>query len=783
VIPAHDPPAGGTRVPVLGTRPSTVFALVGALLVVLGGTGALGGLSTSTFSVVGTATIAAFVVGIRRNRPALGWGWIIICVALVLFVAGGAAREALHTLGNLTSSRSLVPDLITLPGYVLLAVGATAMASSGHNRRRPDLDVLLDSVIASLGVLALEWVYLIAPALAHTRVPLHVRVLLACYPAMSAFLVATCTRVTFRGRAHRVRAHQYLAVSFVCLLIGDMLYTLDDSRLVGFHGSLVDIPYGLAFIAAGASALHPSMAHPTAPDPRARPAPTKARLAFVASALGIPAVVTAFGPQLSGSDRDVVSCLALILTACAIWRVTRALGAHADSQLQLVHQATHDMLTGLPNRRVAGAFVTQCLTRAAVSGRIVALVFLDIDRFKMVNDTFGHSVGDELLLAVARRLQGGTQTTDLVARLGGDEFVIVIDDLPSTANAVDTARRIHGLLRDPFTVGGAEIFSTASIGIACGGGTEPPTDAETLIRNADLAMYQAKAAGRDGVAMFSGDVHSQVAERLRIERDLRHAVDRNELAAHYQPIVSLRGGHLIGFEALLRWHHPIDGQIPPDVFIPIAEETGLIVAIDEWVLDQACRDMAKWRRETSAAADLTVAVNVSARQFKELELLTAVNAALGAHRLPAGSLRIELTESLLIGKSKSTTEVLEELRRIGVGISIDDFGTGYSSLAYLQRYPVDCVKIDRSFVAPLAEDDTAEESLVTAIIAMCGALGMKTLAEGIEVESQREKLIELGCDQGQGWLFAKAIPAADVSALLLDPVTRLGAGAAVPGRV
>jgi diguanylate cyclase (GGDEF)-like protein len=730
--------------------------------------GLLGPLSASTFPLIGSATVVAFVVGIRRNQPVLWWGWAIVCFALVLFVAGGAAREEMHTLGNLTASRSLAPDLITMPGYLLLGIGATAMASSGRVRRRPDLDVMLDSVIASLGVLVVEWVYLIAPVLSHAQVPLRIRVVLACYPAMSAFLVATCVRIAFRGRAQRVRAHQYLAVSFVFLLIGDVLYTLADARVVQFPGNLLDIPYGLAFVFAGSSALHPSMGHRSAPIPQAGPRPTKARLAFVATALGLPAVVTAFGPHSSQSDRAVVSSIALVLTAFAIWRVSRALGAHAPAERQLTHQATHDMLTGLPNRRVTGAFVADCLTRAAVSGRIVALLFLDVDRFKMVNDTFGHSVGDELLLAVARRLQGATKSADLVARLGGDEFVIVIDDLNGASDAIEIALRIHGLLRAPFTVGGAEVFCTASVGVACGGGSDAGVDAEALIRDADLAMYQAKGAGRDGVAMFSEDVHGQVAERLRIERDLRHAVDRNELIVHYQPIVSMRTGAVEGFEALLRWFHPIDGPISPDVFIPIAEETGLIAQIGEWVLDEACRTMAVWRRNLPDSVTLNVAVNVSARQFRSGELLDTVRATLKRHHLPSSALRIELTESLLLATSASTIEVLHELRRMGVGISIDDFGTGYSSLAYLQRYPVDCVKIDRSFVTPLTGDDTPEESMVAAIIAMCGALNLKTVAEGIEARAQHDKLAELGCDFGQGWLFAKAMSAAEASTILAD---------------
>jgi diguanylate cyclase (GGDEF)-like protein len=748
---------------------SALFGIVGGVWVIAGCLGALGPLSTSTFSIVGTATIVAFILGIRRNRPAVPWGWAIICLALVLFVAGGAAREWLHTLGNLTSSRSLVPDLITMPGYVLLGVGLTAVASSDRGSRRPNLDVMLDSVIAALGVLVLEWVYLIAPALSETHAPLRTRFLLAGYPAMSTFLVATCMRITFRGRAHRIRAHQYLGVSFVCLLVGDVLYTLADARLVVFHGTLLDIPYGLAFIGAGSAVLHPSMARPTAPEAESRSTPTRARLAFVAAALGLPALVTAFGRASTRSDHYVVSSIALVLTACAIWRVNRALGAHAHAELQLTHQATHDILTGLPNRRMAGAFITECLLQAVGTGHIVALLFLDIDRFKMVNDTFGHSIGDELLLAVARRLQGGTQESDLVARLGGDEFVIVIDGLKGESDAIQTALRIHSLLRAPFNIQGAEIFSTASIGVACGGGGAGAgigtTNAETMIRDADLAMYQAKGAGRDGVAMFSESGRGQVADRLRIERDLRHAVERNELAVHYQPIVSLTTGDIEGFEALLRWFHPVDGPISPDIFIPIAEETGLIVAIGEWVLQESCRAMAVWRKEGPGARNLTVAVNVSGRQFRG-ELLDTIKTALHIHHLPPQSLRIELTESMLIATSESTTRVLAELRRLGIGLSIDDFGTGYSSLAYLQRYPVDCVKIDRSFVSPLSAEDTAEESLVAAIIAMSGALNMKTVAEGIEDENQRRKLTELGCELGQGWLFAKAMPAEEVSVLL-----------------
>jgi diguanylate cyclase (GGDEF)-like protein len=742
-------------------------------VVFVGCAGALGSLSAGTFSIVGAATVAAFVVGIWRNHPAVRWAWMIVCVALILFVAGGAAREMLNTLGNLTSSRSLLPDLITLPGYVLIGVGSIAMGSS-EGRRRPDLDVILDSVIAALGALVLEWVYLIAPGLSDAGVPSRIRILLAIYPAMSAFLVATRLTIVFRGQAHRARSQQYLGVSFGCLLVGDVLYTLADARLVQFHGTWLDIPYGLAFIAAGSSVLHPSVADRVGPVARHGPSRARTRLVFVAVALGLPAVVTVFGPDSSHSDRAVVSLIALVLAACAIWRVSRALGAHAQAERQLMHQATHDMLTGLPNRRIAGAFVAECLSRASLSGRIVALLFLDVDRFKMVNDTFGHSVGDELLLAVARRLQANIQSTDLVARLGGDEFIIVVDGLKGASDAITVALRIHESLRAPFTLDGVEIFATVSIGVACGGGGLV-TDAETMIRDADLAMYQAKGNGRDGVAMFSEDVHGQVAERLRIERDLRHAMERRELAVHYQPIISLRTGQIAGFEALLRWFHPIDGLISAALLIPIAEESGLIVQIGAWVLDEACRTMAEWRRQLPPGSTLSVAVNVSARQFLNGELLEVIRTALRVHQLPANALRIEITESMLLDTSDATTVVLGELRRMGLGLSIDDFGTGYSSLAYLQRYPVDCVKIDRAFVAPLADEDSPDESLVAAIIAMGGALGMKTVAEGIETDCQRRKLTDLGCTFGQGWLFAKAMSADDASALLRD-----GLGSSIP---
>jgi diguanylate cyclase (GGDEF)-like protein len=414
---------------------------------------------------------------------------------------------------------------------------------------------------------------------------------------------------------------------------------------------------------------------------------------------------------------------------------------------------------------VAEQRVATALRTSAFERRQVALLFLDVDRFKLVNDTVGHALGDDLLVEVARRIKATVRHDDLVARTGGDEFVVVLEHLTEEAEGVDWAERIRGCFASPFLVRGNEIYSSASVGVVVADGRDRTVDFGTMIRDADTAMYQVKEAGRDGIAVFDASMRDRAAERVALEHDLRSGIERGEVSVHYQPIMALPHGPAVGVEALVRWTHPRFGEIPPSKFVPIAEESGLIEALGALVLADACRSLAHWRLDVPAAAELYVCVNVSARQLRDPSLPDQVSTALAENGLPAQALCLELTESILM-ENLGEAERLNELRDLGVRLSIDDFGTGYSSLSYLKRFPLDYVKIDRAFVEGLDRPHTSDESLVAAIVAMTRAMGMLTIGEGVQTAAQERRLIELGCDAAQGYRYSRAVPADEVPAML-----------------
>ena len=747
-----------SRAPRTGAaRASFGFAAVGGAWAAAHGLDLLGPLESLTFLLLGVATITATVVGVRRYRPRLRWPWGLMCAALILFVIGGAARLELHTLGNVSASRTLIPDAITLPGYLLLAIGLSGLARVRGRGLADELDNLLDGAVAALAALTLAWVYLIDPVLFHQHSPLPVRLVLAAYPAMSVLFVAIAAPIALIPGKRRAAAYRFLLAATAFLLAGDVIYMFAEVGVVRLPPSLLDLPYALAFVAFGAHVLHPSMRALCEPVAPSEVAQRRGRVGFIAVALSLPALVTVVRGDSVSHDRIPLAVIVLALTATAVWRLLRALAAHARSEALLSYQATHDVLTGLPNRRLALEELGRALVHAGEVDSHVALVFIDVDRFKLVNDTVGHSIGDRLLIAVGTRLVDRAPPAGLVARIGGDEFVVVLDRMHDLSHAVELADGIRRSFAQPFSVGESELYTSASLGVAYCDGLNLDMDAETMIRDADTAMYQAKDAGRDGVAVFDTSMHDLVTERLALERDLRQGMERGELHLHFQPVVQLCDGRIEGFEALLRWAHPVRGSIPPVKFIPIAEDTGLIVEIGSWVVREACRYVAQWRQEIPGAEHLYVAVNVSGRQLRDDSFADTVSAALFQNGLLGEALAVELTESVLMDDPSTTAGTLAALRLMNIRVLVDDFGTGYSSLAYLKRFPVDCVKIDQSFVAGLDDDDTSDQTLVAAIIAMARALGLGTIAEGVETAGQELRLRQLGCEVVQGYLYSRPV--------------------------
>ena len=423
-----------------------------------------------------------------------------------------------------------------------------------------------------------------------------------------------------------------------------------------------------------------------------------------------------------------------------------------QSEERMRHIAQHDALTGLPNRMALLMRLAQLLPEARRHGWKIAMMFLDLDRFKIINDTLGHQVGDELLREVACRLSAVVRETDFVARLGGDEFVIILPGIQSAADAAVVAGKAIGALSSAIEANGHELHTSPSIGISVFPDDGP--DGDTILKNADTAMYHAKAAGRNNFQFFATEMNLITSERLSIEHKLRHAIARNELVLCFQPQFLAGDGEPTGVEALLRWHHPTEGLISPARFIPVAEETGIIVEIGEWVLATACREMKRWI--DAGLKPMRIAVNVSARQLRRRDFSETVANALTLSGLPAELLELEITESSVMENPQEAILILERLGRMGVTLAIDDFGTGYSSLAYLKLFPIDHLKIDRSFVADI-ETDLNDRAIAFGTIALAHSLGLKVIAEGVETEDQLELLRTNGCDEVQGFLLSKPL--------------------------
>ncbi len=423
-----------------------------------------------------------------------------------------------------------------------------------------------------------------------------------------------------------------------------------------------------------------------------------------------------------------------------------------QSEERMRHIAQHDALTGLPNRMALHMRLAQLLPEARRHGWKIGMMFLDLDRFKIINDTLGHQVGDELLREVACRLSSVTRETDFVARLGGDEFVIILPGIASPADAALVANKAIIALSTAIEANGHELHTSPSIGISLFPDDGP--DADTILKNADTAMYHAKAVGRNNFQFFADEMNRISSERLNIEHKLRHAIARNELALCFQPQFRTGDRAPIGVEALLRWHHPSEGLISPARFIPVAEETGIIVEIGEWVLANACLEMKRWI--DAGLKPMRIAVNVSARQLRRRDFAETVANALTTSGLPAELLELEITESSVMENPQEAILILERLGRMGVTLAIDDFGTGYSSLGYLKLFPIDYLKIDRSFVADI-EIDLNDRAIAFGTIALAHSLGLKVIAEGVETEDQLELLRTNGCDEVQGYLLSKPL--------------------------
>jgi diguanylate cyclase (GGDEF)-like protein len=745
------------------SRPIPLRMLRGAVVACLGLTAIhsfrlLGDASETAMGLLTLVAVGSFVVGVRRNRPARPGPWILFIPSALLFAAGAIVREGVGSTGDLTSRRSIVPELFSFPGYICLIVALLWLLKlRAQQQHQPG--VAADAMLLALGTFVASWTYLIDPVFSSRQAAPIAIVAVSVYPMISAYSVSMAARLAY-GPGDRNLSHRLLVAGMAALVVGDVLWFLVDTGVIAPPGKLVDLPYGLTYTLISAAALHPSMRDVAHPLTSQRGHLQRSRVALVALSLLTPALVLPFWSPSNLLERILVPCLLGCMVSVAIARLVSAAQAQSRSEARFAHLATHDQLTGLPNRLLVYEFIESAV-RAAPGGRQVAVVFLDIDRFRLVNDSLGHLTGDRLLRAVAARLQLVTRPGDLVSRISGDEFLVVALDTDAEGAAA-LGERMRAAFERPLDIGN-EHHITVSAGVAWAFASPGGAWAADLTRDADTAMYRSKDRGGNAVTVFGEVMRDEVARRLAIESELRRALDEGELEVHYQPIVSLSTGAIEGFEALARWRRG-EEWVPPVEFIPVAEESGLIIPLGAWVMTEACQQLARWRRLTGCG-NLTMSVNVSPRQLRTSDVAAMVRTALHDGGLDGPALWFEITESSMMLDTSDTVATLKALHDMGVHVSVDDFGTGFSSLSYLQKFAVDRLKIDRSFVVAMEEGDESK-SLVSAILAIARTLDIDVVAEGIETTEQAEALLALGCRGAQGYLFGRPSPAGTIEAML-----------------
>lgn len=712
------------------------------------------------FGLLAAGTAGALLWGPRLNRLADGLPWYLLAAGALAFVAGALLRPfALE----LDGAAQALPDMFTVPGYFLV-IGAL-LRLFGLRLATMDRQATADGVIVAVAAAVATLTLLALPATAVPGRPVWLSVLSGLYPVFDVLLVFILVQATF-SRWTGFPAFWLLFASCLALLAGDLGYAVigRSGQLVGPHW--LDTAFAVSYLALALCAIHPTARSFAAETPQHVQAWSSGRLAVLIPTLAVPSFVILVAPANLAS-RVVVAAGSVLFLGTLLYRSVSAVQANALAQERFRHQVTHDALTGLPNRMLLVEQLDRSLTVAAsnqtwsspLGHSQVHLLLLGLDGFKLVNDMWGHDLGDEVLVAVAERLRACVPSEATVARVGGDEFLVVLETRPDLTAGERLAADLIEELRRPFRLSFAEVVVTTSVGVAMSAGDGSAT-AVSLIRDADTAMYRAKAAGRQRYVVFDPSMRQEVSRRVDVEMALRTALAQAQMFVLYQPVVRSGDETLVGAEALVRWRHPVMGEIGPVDFIPVAEEAGLILAIGDWVLGQALDEVGRWRARPGAA-DLAVSVNVSGRQLREADLGVHVLAALADRGLPPACLVVEVTESAALGDDPAVDGNLATLHEGGVRIAIDDFGTGYSSLSYLRRLPVDEVKVDRSFVSGMDQYE-GDVEIVRATVAMAHALGLVVVAEGVETTEQRDRLQRLGVDFFQGWLYGRPGPSASL---------------------
>ena len=678
------------------------------------------------YNGIGLSAVVAVLVGVARNKPYHARSWRFIAAGLTSFLSADVCYYILEAVKKETPFPSPA-DALYLGMYPLVIAGLVGMLRRVSAGR--DWAGVIDAAMVAVATFAVLGVLVMDRYIADSDLTVVGRLISIAYPVMDVAILAVAARLA--GAVHlRHPSHAMVAMGLCSLLIADTIYGVLNSAGTFQTGGFADAFWLGFYVLLGAAALHPTSAV-RLPERESRTSITRPRLAVLCLVVvTVPVINLAWGKPI---DKVMLNIASTVMFLLVIARMTGLMEVVQGNERRARHDARHDSLTGLANRVLFAERVEQLVQKPRAG--VVAVLFVDLDDFKLVNDSLGHQVGDELLIAVSERLRLCVRDVDVVARLSGDEFAILLESAVDRQDAIGVAERVQTLVGEPIEVGGREVMVTASVGI-CVERRSEVEHADVLLRAADVAMYRAKRKGKGRFEFFEPGMHLEAVERLDLRTDLKVALERGQFKLHYQPVTRIKDRQIIKVEALLRWEHPTRGLVMPDRFIPLAEQTGLIVPIGRWVLREACAQTMRWQREYGDRAPQGIAVNLSVRQLHDPRLLEDVADALLDSGLEPSNLTLEITESMLIDDTDRGSRVLDQLKALRVCIAIDDFGTGYSSLSYLRRFPVDTIKIDRSFIHEMETSPTSE-ALVKAIIDLSHSLKVTTVAEGVETANKR----------------------------------------------
>jgi diguanylate cyclase (GGDEF)-like protein len=721
---------------------SSLRLIIFLSLTVLGAAVYFFGIDGTTAAVFWDVAVAAMLVfgfvvvaGLDRHRGA----WVVILLGQTCFLIGDVCFAVLEHVFH-SDAYPNVGDIFYVGGYPLIAFGLIMLLRSRGTSR--DAGGVIDGFIVATSAAVLLWVFFVEPTAFDKSLPLFERLINVAYPAGDLLLIAIGAQLAVR-QVRRQAPYWIVALALVALLVSDLGYLYQSSYGAYHEGDAIDLGWWISYALIVAVLLHPRVGDIAAAPVKAAPRLSARRIVLL-SLVTVAAPLTIAARSAAGASLQLPALLGgtVVLFGLVVVRLVVMARELETSRTLLLHEATHDALTGLANRTLFSNQIEQALD----AGMPVAVLCLDLDDFKLVNDSLGHPAGDVVLEVVAERLLGLLRPGDSVARLGGDEFAMLVSDRdPATGSAV--AQRVLAAIRQPIGLPAARtVHSDVSVGVAH---SNAESSVEALLRDADIAMYLAKQSGKGHHEVFQPGMRQDMIERLEMRAELAEAVARNEFVLDYQPIIEVDSGRPVGVEALLRWNHPRLGRVEPMQFIPLAEETELIIPIGRWVLMEACRRAV----ELDPRADgLEISVNVSAVQLRDPGLVDDVQRAVDGAGLAPSRLILELTESSVISDIEAAAITLCELRTHGVRIALDDFGAGYASLQHLRAFPVDIVKLDRSFVVSSLEHGSA---MLSGLIEIAANLGMETVGEGIEDSDQLDMLRSLHCRYAQGFLFAR----------------------------